>query len=276
MDNLEAIFDEVIEEANEGIKFNGINIKFHTFDKMALTGSFTDVPILIIRNKKELLNKLKTYIELVLKEKKIDINKSNIKKCLSLIWSNACYEDFSSPNAFIDNRINFYINNDFLSKEKIIDNIVIKKWTESIYKETPYAFKAYMKINDNKYYLPSINYGISNDTCYIYNLMKTQNDEEISSEIEKQYDVNLLSLSLFVKELYNYGIVKIKVASCLPMREENMLSSVLDIFTKMDKLYKNVSIISNPFECDEYMNIRINKFDGKNKVNFNDLLISEE
>ena len=275
MDNLEEIFDEVIEEAHDGIKFNGINIKFHTFDKLSLTGSFTDVPILIIRNKKELLNKLKTYIEIILKEKKLDANRNNIKKCLSLIWSNACYEDFSKPNNFIDNRINFYINNDFLNKEIRNNNIVIKKWSESIYKETPYAFKAYIKIDDEKYYLPSINYGISNDTCYVYNLMQTQNNEDIAIDIEKKYDVELLSLSLFIKELYNYGIGKIKVASCLPMREDNRLNNVLDIFMRMDKLYKNVTIINNPFECDEYMNINISKFEGKNKVNFNDLLIEE-
>ena len=168
MDNLERIFDEILVEANDGLRYDGINIKFHTLDKVNLSGTYNDVPVLIIKNKKEIISKLKTYVEIVLKQKKLNANKSNIKKCLSLLWSSACYEDFSKPNMFIDNRINFYINDDFLDKDKEYKDIVIKKRVEPIYKETPYAFKAYMKLDDKKYYLPSINYGISNDT-WVYN-----------------------------------------------------------------------------------------------------------
>ncbi|MBR1376229.1 MAG: hypothetical protein IJ565_00215 [Bacilli bacterium] len=277
MDKLEEIFDEVIEEANDGIKYNGINIKFHTLDKCILNGAFSDIPVLIIRNKRETINKLKTYIDLVLKQKKLDPSRSNIKKCVALLWSNACFEDFSKPTVFIDNRINFYINDDFLKHEKEIDNIVIKKNIESIYKETPYAFKAYIKIDNDKYYLPSINYGISNDTCYIYKLTNHDNDIKLSRKIESKYDVNLLTLSLLTKELYNYGIGKIKVVSCLPMRDTNeSAKNILDDFTSMGNLFNNIIISSIPFECDEYMNIDVYKFDGKSKTNFNELLIDKE
>lgn len=270
MDNLEAIFDEVIDEANDGIKYNDIFIKFHTLDRCALNGTFTDVPILVIKNKKEIINKLKIYVDIVLKHKKLDNNKTNIKKCLSLLWANACYEDFSSPNLYIDNRINFYINDDFLTHDKEDNGIVIKKKVEPIYKETPYSFNAYIKIEDEKYYLPSINYGISNDTCYIYNIIPKENTYSLNGD----YDVNLLALSVFTKELYEYGIGKIKVASCMPMRAKNNgLKEVLDKFCCMTSLFNNVKITSYPFESDEYMNINISEFDGKSKTNFNDLLI---
>jgi len=272
MDNIEDIFDEILEEANDGIKYNDIFIKFHTLDGCALNGTFTDVPILIIKNKKELINKLKIYVDVVLKEKKLEMNKRNIKKCLTLIWANACYEDFSKPSSFIDNRINFYLNDDFLSQDKEIGDIVIKKRTEAIHKETPYSFKSYIKVDKEKYYLPSINYGISDDTCYIYNITESKNKESLSYIADK-YDINVLALSLLSKELYNYGIGKIKVVSCLPMRQNNGLHEILSDFSHMNYLFKNINIKYNPFEFDEYMHINISEFDGSSKTNFNDLLI---
>ena len=271
--DIEKIFDEVIEEANDGINYDGINIKFHTLDKGFLGGTFNDVPVLIIKNKKEIVNKLRTYVNTVLEHKKIDANKLNVKKIISLLWANACYEDFSKPNTYIDNHINFYINDDFLNKDIEINDIVIKKRAESIYKETPYAFKAYMKIGEDKYYLPYINYGISNDTCYIYNITDSKNDSK-NKDIEEKYNTKLLSLSLFMKELYNYGIGKVKVVSCLPMRDDKNI--ILDCFGDMESLFKNVRISTRPFEYDEYMNISISEFDKKNKINFNELLFDKE
>ena len=273
MDLIEKIFDEILEEAHEGISYNDINIRFDILDKCGLSGFFNDVPVLIIRNKKELINKLSTYVDIVLKQKKLEKNRYNIKKCISLLFSNACYEDFSKPGDFIDNRINFYINDDFLSSEKVVNDIVIKKVSAPINKETPYAFKAYYTKDDERYYLPSIYYGISNDTCYIYNLVSTKNKD---TYLEDKYDASKLVLSLFIKELYEYGIIKIKVVSCLPMRNTNSeLQNLLDEFTSLDNIFKNVIISSNPFECDEYMNIRICEFDNCNCI-FNDLLINKE
>ena len=105
MDNLEEIFDEFLLDAHDGINCNGNTIKFHTLDKLSLSGTFNDVPILIIKNKKELVAKLKTYLDIVMKKEGIVKNKSNIKKCLQDLWINACYEDFSMPYIFLENRI---------------------------------------------------------------------------------------------------------------------------------------------------------------------------
>lgn len=268
MDNIEEIFDEFLKDASEGIKFNDGIIKFHTLDKLSLSGTFNDVPILIINNKKELISKLKTYIELVLDKNDIVANKSNIKKCMTELWSSACYEDFSRPYIFLDNRINFYINDEFLNKDVKYDNIVIKRDVEPSYKETPYAFKAYIK-DEKKYYLPSINYGISNDTCYIYNITTKKNTSS-------KYDSNayLLSISLFLNELYKYGIGKVKVVTCLPMRMIN--NDILDIFNSLVCMFKNITISSHPFECDEYMNLSISDFDKKSKNSFDKLLFDKE
>lgn|SRR5574344_205336 len=263
MEKIEKIFDEVITDAEDGIKFNDINIQFHTLEKYSINSTYNDgMPILIIHNKKELINKLKQYIELVLDTKKLDHDDKNIKKCISLLWANACYEDFSNPSRFIDNHINFYLNNDFMDNSKVLDKIVMKRVTQSIYKETPYAFKAYV----DDYELPSINYAISDDTCYIYSLNVKNNDN-------KEYDTKTLALSLLIKELYSYGISKIKVVSCMPMRlKDNNMSNILDDFNNMNYLFNNIIISSNPFEKDEYMNINISEFDGESKTDFNDIL----
>src|SRR5574344_1650269 len=164
---VEEIFDELLIEVETGIKYNNINIKFHTLEKYSINSTFNDsVPILVIKNKKELVNKLK----------KLEINKITIKKCISLLLANACYEDFSNPSKFIDNHIGFYLNNDFMSNSKKIGSITMKRVTQTIYKETPYAFKAIIN-GPEKYYLPNVNYGISRSTCYIYSIeQKTHNE----------------------------------------------------------------------------------------------------
>ena len=50
------IFDELLLEAEDGITFKDINIRFHTLEKYTLNSSYDDsIPILIIRNKNLLI-----------------------------------------------------------------------------------------------------------------------------------------------------------------------------------------------------------------------------
>lgn len=267
MDNLEEIFDNIIKEAEDGITYKDITIKFHTLEKYSLNSSYNDgIPILVIKNKKELLNKLKQYILLVVDAKKINISKSNIKKCITLLFANACFEDFSNPTKFVDNHINFYLNNEFLNDDKVVDNIVIKRITQTIYNETPYAFKAYLVNNDKKYYLTNISYGISNDICYIYKMEKVLNDKDTDLEknIDLKIDTDDIALSIFLRELYLYGISKVKVVSCLPLKsnkeEQIKQNNLLDRFIKLNYVSNNLTVTSNPFELDEYMNIELDEF----------------
>ena len=116
-----------------------------------------------------------------------------------------------------------------------------------------------MEIKAGKYYMPSINYGISNDTCYIYSMNNSYNKEEFNY-IKDKYNIELITLSLFLRELYKHGIGKIKVVSYIPLRPLN--SNVLDIFKYIDTLFDNVVIINNPFEYDEYMNVGISEFNN--------------
>lgn len=265
MDKLiEEVFDEVIMEADDGIKYKDITIKFHTLEKYLLNSSYNDcIPILIIKNKKELVNKIKQYIKLIIEVKKLNVNRSSIKKCLILLFANACYEDFSNPTRFVDNYINFYLNTDFMENDKIKDNIIMKKMSQSITAETPYIFKTYIKDGDNKYYLPSISYGISEDICYIYKMEQVSKNEniEFNKKIEDKYDVNNLALFLFMNELYDYGISKIKVVSYLPMRiNSNDACNLLDKFISLNYIYDNINVTSHPFELDEYMHIELEDF----------------
>ena len=258
MDKLEEIFDKVILEAEEGIKIKNFDIKFHTLEKYSLNSSYNDgIPVLVIKNKKELLNKLKQYLELVVDVKKIDNNRNSIKKCIALLFLNACFEDFSNPTKFVDNHINFILNNEFLSEDKVRGNIVIKRVTQSIYNETPYAFKAYINDGDKKLVLANISYGISDNTCYIYKMDEVDNGNSIK-------DIDDVSLSMFLQELYLSGISKVKVVSCLPLRcveEQSKLNNLLDRFTSLNYVNHNIKITSNPFEFDEYMNVELDEID---------------
>lgn len=256
MDNIEELFDKVIIEAEDGIKIKNTVIRFHTLEKYSLNSSYNDgIPILVIKNKKELLNKLKQYLELVVDVKKIEVNKNSLRKCIALLFSNACFEDFSNPTRFIDNHINFYLNNEFLENDKVVGNIVIKRITQSIYSETPYAFKAYLVDNDKKLLLANISYGISDNVCYIYKM------DEVC-ECNSIKDIDDISLSIFLQELYLYGISKVKIVSCLPLRDNSIqcsLNSLLNRFTSLNYVNNSIKITSNPFEFDEYMNVELDE-----------------
>lgn len=244
MDKIEEIFTSFLDEAEDGIKLGKINVKFHVLEKTSLNGTWNDVPILIVKDREELLEKIKKYVEVVLDIYNLKDDKTNIRKCLIYLFANACYEDFSNPISFIETRINFFKSNKFLNEEIKVKGIILKKELSPITEETPYIFKAYLKDND----IPTLSYGISKDTCYIYNIENKDND--------------LLILSLFLNEIYKSGISKIKVITCMPMREINC--EMVDIFTDLCYIYSNIIIVSHPFEKDEYMHVKLEEFKNQN------------
>lgn len=270
MDKLiEQIFNEFILEAEDGININDINIKFRALEKYTINSSYNDgIPVLIIKNKKELINKLKQYIELVLTN---DFEPKEIKKALIFLFANACYEDFSNPIKFIDNHINFYLNNDFLEDEKQIEDISIKQEKQTLSGKAPYIFKS--EIKEDNYLFPKIEFGISENICYLFNIQE-ENKKEKNKDIDEKYNPTLLSLSLLIKELYDYGISKLKVVSFLPMRDNNT-SKLLDSFNSLSYLFSNIKVCSYPFEQDEYMNVEVNEFILEEK-NWSSILLNEE
>lgn len=221
LDILEEIFfEEIISEANRSevtiVESDGYehiyNIGFNACIEGKLTsGNFDDPkPILMIQNKKQLLNMLEKYILEVDKTANYFSDceyRQKIKAYMAFVWNNAIYEDFANPCNYLKKQIDFlqnplfnvgqftYANNvDFSSvinsKNKSAVNllngsdIMVSVKKQGIKQETPFVFEITIKKEidgiEYSYRLPSISYGISNEECYIYAIQDPKQDRDNS------------------------------------------------------------------------------------------------
>ena len=146
--------------------------------------------------------------------------------------------------------------------------------------ETPNKIELSLNSKENgenvSYNLPSIYYGISNKTCYIYSIMNPKEAKEISpaeeaykkkikrllyklnagvspkekplSEAENITDITpsfVLSLNIFISLLKNAHIEKIKVISYLPLRYSSRIIFASGRNNENELLEKNDSIQRN-------------------------------
>lgn len=252
-------FNEIINEAKIGeIKVDDLvfNIGFNSCVEGNLSsGTFGDSkPILMINNCEQFVNLLCEYVDECDKHNNMFSNydlKVRIKGYLSLVWSNAIYEDFASPLMFLKKRIGFYQDKSLKIEKEIYkddveqlyeSNILIYSVPQDIRMETPNAFKIIIKKDNNSYELPSISYGIYNNECYIYAIQNKQDSNlndyqkkikrsiyKMNSGVEQYNDYELenisdvspstlISLSIFFDELSKNNIDKIKIISLLPVR----------------------------------------------------------
>lgn len=252
-------FNEIINEAKMGeilIDDLVFNIGFNSCIEGNLSsGIFGDSkPILMINNCEQFINLLCEYVDECEKNNNMFSNydlKTKIKGYLSLVWSNAIYEDFANPLSFLKRRIGFYQDKSLNIENEIyksnIDqlqnsDILVSNLKQDIRMETPNVFKTVIKKEDNIYELPSISFGIYNNECYIYAIQNKQdsnlNDyqkkikrsiDKMNSGIEQYNDYELenigdvspstlISLSIFFDVLNKNNIDKIRVISLLPVR----------------------------------------------------------
>lgn len=188
----------------------------------------------------ELIKKLEQYVYKMINL--YNLNEFEIKKVLILLWSNITSSEMLNIEDYIDKYISF-IDNDFLlnkSGSKYISNLGMLNYSfdiQSYMQETPYCFNAYIKSNNDYYYLPRISYGIIGDKCYIYAIQNKQKNDKndynnlvrkrlnkLNSGINKYRNVepsSLLSLILFISILKKYNINRFEVVTNLPIRRQS-------------------------------------------------------
>lgn len=205
MDILDIFYNYIVEEASNGRVncFVYYNILFETYIEETDTRitsivpyEHTLVPTLYIRNKRLFDELLQQYVDLCLEfydEHNFDeeiINKEEFnsygickeKVIMTLLWSNATYDDFQNPIDFLRKRIAFLesnigeISHEFEFSPILNGSISLEIQKDKIYNETPYQMiiKS-INPNDEVYTFPKIKFGIDNDTIYIYAI---QNKEE--------------------------------------------------------------------------------------------------
>lgn len=256
MDSIEKIFDEIVEEAKKGqviIDDAIYNIKFDvSYDEITKDNT------LKISDKNKFLSILDIYVKLIIEKYNIqNYDYKEIKKIITVLFSNITYKDFDNPQLFVEKYIDFSQNKleniTIENVECLLDSrIVLENNLQSLFLETPYCCEITISKDNFEYKLPKISYGISNNKCYIYAVQNdkkyeqneytkkikrllyklndgvVENDEYINFKHEKDSyypenisDVTLsfvLALSIFIKQLDLEKISDIEVVTFLPIR----------------------------------------------------------
>lgn len=278
---MRGIFYEIMMEASIGkviiddedwpIAFNTIVTDPKNPKEIVKEDNFTT---LLIKNEEKFYSLLEKYIAIEMKKNRPTLKfyknplKNKIKWLMSYLWINASEEDFKNPEEYIERRIAYLEDNRLSYFEKKVEiplnetlpntNLVIQKNSCNTSMETPYKMDFTLEKKDSKdtYPLPSIYYGISNNTCYIYAMLtgKEKNKSIFSKLYQKKinrllYKVNdhvekeeslinyekgleeypeenisdvthsfVLSLTAFLKILEKNDIENVKLVPYLPLR----------------------------------------------------------
>ena len=261
-----------------------------------------------------------------------------VKRVIALLFADMSINDFNDPVLYVQRKIDF-IDNKLLEDKTIHSDyfegdIIIE--INPYGKETPYSFDPIIVDDNDSYVLPIISYGISEGVCYIYAIQdyneheKTKYHDKIKRKLYKlnsgvyedesieykdykegkseYYSENIsdvppsfiLSLTLFLNEIYKNGITKVNVVPYLPIRyankikviarkvlrdgkkqnlnnmeKKNMFLELVDkqryiqsnitekfirCFYRMNYHFSNVSITSLPMELDDSLHISLGEF----------------
>jgi len=300
MKSIKETFYELVDEAKDGkviLDDEPFNIVFNTIvedDKSFFNDE--NKQSLIIDDMDLFLIKLSLYVDLELEAKRRmmpiskDIEDNKVKTIIANLFVNASYKDFTDPVRFIEKRIDFLKDKTFsnydngvvipLGEELLNSNLHIVNEVDSIHSETPNKMTFYLEKDGDKYYLPSINYGISGNTCYIYSMMNKNEgknkDSKFAKDINrilyklndgveetdefKEYvengregyypdnitDVSLpfvFASSMFLNMLNEKGIKSVEVVSFLPVRYDSrdLSSTSPDMEERNDRIQNNAT-----------------------------------
>ena len=175
-----------------------------------------NLPILSIRDEKRFFDLLYKYIYLELEKKrktykfirKKEIN--HVKWLIMYLFVNATEEEFANPETLLHRRIAFLEDKTFDELSDGIEaptgnslndsTLKIQKKVSPTTMETPYELELSLnnKIDNKevKYSLPTIYYGISGDTCYVYAMKKDEKEELSEEDIKYSKKINRLLYKL--------------------------------------------------------------------------------
>ena len=331
------LFLDFLNQADNGRVFDGefyYNIHIHT------KYCDDDIPVLMIKNEELFYKYLNEYFEL------IPLNKRN----MAWLFINMTTEDFNNPENYIRRVIEFTKNR--LLTDKQIEQISllfdsdIDVTVQEYNLETPYSYNLIITNGDDNYILPSISYGIDNDTCYIYAIFdrNKHEDNQFGKKIKRKlYCLNkgieesteymeykngdsyypenisdvspsaILSLTIFLNDLYSNNITKVMVVPYLPVRynakreyiirkakslskkdnsdtyinildklsseqlriQSNLTEKLIRDFYRLNYHFSNIAISSLPYEMDEFLHIEIGEFNLGNNELLNEIISSK-
>lgn len=273
MDILDIFYNYVVKEAASGrvncnfyynILFETRIEETHEYIKSDVNYENILIPVLIIKNKQEfdeLLIKYveraksfydKTYYRLedLLPEIKDEFKVCEEKVLLTLLWSDATFDDFQDPINFLRKRIAF-LESKVVETSQSLDYSTTLEGNLNIYiqkdmMETPYKMVINLRnAADEVFEFPQVKFGIADDVIYIYAIQnyykgknnfskkvnrilykvgegfneKSDNQEIYGSGNLKDITPSfLVALNIAVAYFYSLGYTKISVPSILISR----------------------------------------------------------
>lgn len=253
-------------------------------------------PVIVISNIEDLEIKLKEYFDAL--KQLYDLNKDSkyaIDYYYRILINNLTNSDSFELEKFVALRTAFLEDTTFdaLEEETIVTTSEINgvnvtysciKCLEEPGLETPFIIEFFMTINDKKYELPIVRYGIKDNECHIYtiqygkNRVCTKDDKyfkgvvnKFNSGIKENRGVSpsfVLSFILFLKLLEENNIKKIVIPDFIYARykhyyknssEEKSDKMLERIFNKFHILLKRMEEQVIGIEVDAYCN----EFDSK-------------
>lgn len=261
MDKIDSMIEEVLKELEKGIVKADINYRMKIHRNAS--SDFELTPTIHIKKKEEFYNKIKEYVALYRNTTPFfEEEEENIKGIIAKLFANMSICDFNDPENYIE-RIIAFRKNRLLEDTTTpyiegLEGFIEIKVQNSVM-ETPFSVRQEIVSGEDRYLLPTISYGIAQDTCYIYAIQdynkheKTPYHNKITRRLYKvnhhvfeeeteeyksykegkteEYPENisdvspgaLLALINFLKEIENFGIKKVQVIPYLPVRYENKI-----------------------------------------------------
>ncbi|MBQ8219477.1 MAG: hypothetical protein IJZ79_06970 [Bacilli bacterium] len=199
---LVSFYYHIIEEASRGKIFTNEGVCNICFNTKVPTENidlhYTDkvVPTLIINDKEEFDKALIEYMDIATSF--YEDRHYHRDLILAMLFADATYEDFNNPVDYINRKKNFMLDEKMkkfesgfsLGYSEFFDGeLFVKVDRDTIFYETPYVLNIMIRNENDFYSFPSINFGISGDTGYIYTI---QNRKVIENKSSFQKKVNRL------------------------------------------------------------------------------------
>ena len=208
-----------------------------------IEGQYTESPVIMINDVSKFKQALFNYIKAYIKNEGYwtcpDIAENweqATMYTMQVLWTNATIQDFSNPVKFLERYTTFLEQDQWEDlkepqKVKNFGKAELYKIRHECYSEmeAPHNYSIYAREKDGKlFYLPSIVYGIKDDTAYIYAVQrlytKTKEPSEDVKKLRKLVrgkgiePLGIIAMLSFIKEAKNRGIKQINMPANLIMQ----------------------------------------------------------
>ncbi len=290
MDKLSIFYNGILKEASCGRVhlYAPYNIIFNTLileDNIKIESKveYEDViiPTLIIDNKELFNSLLEEYVSKALlfydEENYPNENILKEKFIMTVLWSNATFDDFANPIPFLKKQINYLdnwntYNHGVISKEQ---GIIMRLTKNSVTDKSPYNLLIELNYNHMIIPIANISVGIDNNSINIYSINSMSEshikDDNIVNSILNYLTtrgIKNVEIPSFLITRWNSLIIKSFYSSNSDLQREKKISmgekklcvNVNEFFIQLSNYLQNqdnIEITANPLDIDFKLHLKL-------------------